>query len=386
LTPRARNALGLLVLLQIAHSAEEYAGRLWISFPPARLVTGLVSQDLERGFIIVNTALILFGLWCWLGPARLGWRSARPSAWMLAAIALINGIGHPMWSLYRGAYTPGVATAPFILIAGIVLVRELLRGDPSVVRRGHSSLTVRARPVSNSIKTILIEPPWPELEPFNNELPLLTPSENAGEREWLERTLTTFARNVASFLPGGYEAYVRIYHPFRDGSESGYSAKRWSELAASAGIERIDGEVAGEIAYNGLGDSQPDTGRRPEVLVEPLIEALRPATTTPDRCFFAVWEGFGDSVAQHFVAPGLRLPHRNYHVFEGPVEASRTSFSDASFIYTAANLWWPADRAWFVSTEVDAAWTYVGGSRTLIATLLDDTRLDSVEVQATDRW
>jgi len=37
---------------QAAHSIEEYAGRLWESFPPARLVSGLVSPDLERGFII----------------------------------------------------------------------------------------------------------------------------------------------------------------------------------------------------------------------------------------------------------------------------------------------------------------------------------------------
>ena len=185
-------------------------------------------------------------------------------------------------------------------------------------------------------------------------------------------------------MPGDYEAYVRIYHPFRDGSEAGYSTTSWSELAASAGIEHIDAEVASKIAYDGLNGLHPDIGRRPSALTEPLIDNLRPATTTPERCFFAVWEGFGDAVAHHFVELNLTLPHRNYHVFEGPVEASRTSLSDAPFIYTAANLWWPADRAWFVSTEVDAAWTYVGGSRTLIDTLLNDSRLDSVEARATD--
>lgn len=127
MTPRARNALGLLVLLQIAHSVEEFFGRLWETFPPARVVSGLFSSDLERGFIIFNIGLITFGLWCWLWPARLGWRSARPLAWALVTIGLINGIGHPLWSFSRGGYTPGVATAPFILVTAIYLAKQLLR-------------------------------------------------------------------------------------------------------------------------------------------------------------------------------------------------------------------------------------------------------------------
>jgi hypothetical protein len=121
----------------MAHSAEEYIGRLWESFPPARAVSGLVSSDLERGFVILNIALILFGLWCWLWPVRLDWRSARTFTWLLTGIALINGIGHPLWSIYRGRYTPGVVTAPFILVVAIVLARELLRLPGRGEERGH---------------------------------------------------------------------------------------------------------------------------------------------------------------------------------------------------------------------------------------------------------
>lgn len=343
LTPRARTALGVLVLLQIAHSLEEYFGRLWESFPPARAVSSVISSDLERGFVIFNVILITFALWCWLWPVRLRWRSAVLFALLLVAIGVINGIGHPLWSIYRGGYTPGVATAPLILIVAIYVASQLLR-PAAVVRRGHSSVFVVARPRRNSIKEILKGTVETKDEQYNNNLALLTPSQNASEREWLESSITTFARNVASFVPGHFEAYGRISHPIEDG--------------------------------------QAMVGRRPKILVEPLIENLKPATTTPDHCFFAVWEGFGDSVAHHFNEPTLDLPHRRYHVFEGPVEASRTSFSDASFIYTAANLWWPADRAWFVSTEVDHAWTYVGGSRTLIDALLNDERLDAVETFA----
>jgi hypothetical protein len=59
-----------LVATQAAHSIEEYFGRLYEVFPPARFVSGLISQDLQLGFIIVNVALVGFGVWCWLSPVR----------------------------------------------------------------------------------------------------------------------------------------------------------------------------------------------------------------------------------------------------------------------------------------------------------------------------
>ena len=32
-------------------------------------------------------------------------------------------------------------------------------------------------------------------------------------------------------------------------------------------------------------------------------------------------------------------------------------------------MWWPDDRAWFVSTQVDYAWTYIGGAQECGVTL-----------------
>ena len=40
--PRFKVAFGALIVIQAAHSMEEYVGRLWESFPPAALVSGLV--------------------------------------------------------------------------------------------------------------------------------------------------------------------------------------------------------------------------------------------------------------------------------------------------------------------------------------------------------
>lgn len=55
--PRLQVAFGAVVVAQAAHSVEEYVGRLWETFPPAR-VPGLVSEDLGRGFLVLNLLLL----------------------------------------------------------------------------------------------------------------------------------------------------------------------------------------------------------------------------------------------------------------------------------------------------------------------------------------
>jgi len=119
-----------LVVAQAAHSTEEYLGRLYEVFAPARFVSGLISEDLERGFLIFNGSLVLFGFWCFLWPVRRGWPSAVPLAWLWVAIELLNGIGHPLWSLRQLRYTPGVATAVILLIIALYLMRQLRAPGP----------------------------------------------------------------------------------------------------------------------------------------------------------------------------------------------------------------------------------------------------------------
>jgi hypothetical protein len=45
-------------------------------------------------------------------------------------------------------------------------------------------------------------------------------------------------------------------------------------------------------------------------------------------------------------------------------------------------MWWPADRAWFVATEVDGFSTYVGGTPAAIAAVLASADLEAIAVTA----
>lgn len=116
----------VLVLVQGLHSIEEYVGKLWETFPPARVLCSMVSDNLVTGFLIINIGLFVFGLWCWLFPLRKNYFYAQFLIWFWIVLELVNGIGHPIWTIMQKAYTPGMLTAPIILVISIILFRKLL--------------------------------------------------------------------------------------------------------------------------------------------------------------------------------------------------------------------------------------------------------------------
>jgi hypothetical protein len=83
---RHKAAFGALVLILAAHSVEEYVSRLWETLPPARFLTGLVSQDQERGFLLISVALVAFGAWCFVWPIRRDWPTATVLGWTRVTI------------------------------------------------------------------------------------------------------------------------------------------------------------------------------------------------------------------------------------------------------------------------------------------------------------
>jgi hypothetical protein len=126
---RAQLVFLCLILSQGAHSIEEYATRLYEIFAPARFVSSLVSHNLALGFLVINVALFVFGLWCWAVPVRSHWRIARSLTWFWTILELANGIGHSALALSRGGYFPGVAIAPLLLLfAGWLAVLQTRKG------------------------------------------------------------------------------------------------------------------------------------------------------------------------------------------------------------------------------------------------------------------
>ena len=122
---RARWLFAALILAQAVHSIEEYRFRLYDALAPARYVSEALGFDRGIGFVVTNTALVSFGLWCWLTRVRPGRRSARAFAWFWAVIEIANACAHGALALAAGGYFPGLATAPLLLAIGGALAWRL---------------------------------------------------------------------------------------------------------------------------------------------------------------------------------------------------------------------------------------------------------------------
>ncbi len=200
----------------------------------------------------------------------------------------------------------------------------------------------------------------------------------------VERTDARVWASVASFLPRGFAAYCRVVHPAwrYDGDDD--LEVSWSDVAAHNGSVAhprmtwvgITGgwEYWDQDSQPPVWDRAPDEGHLPTTVAARLTAVLRRHTTTPDDCWFGLWHGY-DSTFQ-LPAPTLALPDREHWLIRGPLELATANMADEPS-EQSANLWWPADRAWCVATELDAMSTYVGGSAACIQEMLATPDLET---------
>jgi hypothetical protein len=61
-------------------------------------------------------------------------------------------------------------------------------------------------------------------------------ADNSGAASWILPRLHRFALDVGSFIPDGFEAYARIFHPpLKRTSDGRVVGVRWQEIAAAYG-------------------------------------------------------------------------------------------------------------------------------------------------------
>jgi hypothetical protein len=152
--------------------------------------------------------------------------------------------------------------------------------------------------------------------------------------------------------------------------------------------------------------SDPERGNLVPEVLGPLCDLLADHTTTPEHCFFCLWEGYGwirggaaaaalgsdEPISPAFSLeelsrPRLRLPDRDYLLLVGPLPAALRIgwWHSADWIDPQSpNLFWPADQAWCVASEIDFDSTLVGGTSELVDAILRAPTFDSWPVQPDD--
>ncbi len=233
-------------------------------------------------------------------------------------------------------------------------------------------------------------------------------------RWWSERLEPWLDPGIRSIVPDGFEAVTRIFHPVEDvdgrtgswsalAAANGREAHPWMQLHAIAtpAGQPVDPRADGPV------DPYVSEGHLPDPPRTTLVALLAEATATPERCWFGVWDGFGQlhgspavSRLTHYRSgrwrwnrepiPGLappeilsgqraEAPGRGYLLLRGPLGAVDAITDGLG--RQCPNLWWPQDRSWFLVTEIDFAWTYVAGSDAL-ATAIEQA--DGIEAMRSD--
>ena len=237
----------------------------------------------------------------------------------------------------------------------------------------------------------------------------IRPSDEVAAADWIVTRLADRTYRVSMLLPPGFAAYARILHPVVSGTTSGRRLTRWHEIAARAGLGPLNRRVqfASLIARGAV---QPagftSHGELPREDLASLLGALARHTSTVERCWFCIWDGYGRlnggvetarAAGPVFTRsptppqrPAVRQPGpaprpdvrgllgRSYLLYAGPLAAAPT-------LDLPLNLWWPDDRAWCVATDVDLDSTYLGGSAELVSSLLAHPDLEVLPADLADR-
>jgi hypothetical protein len=172
---------------------------------------------------------------------------------------------------------------------------------------------------------------------------------------------------VASMVPGDFEAVARIYHPFNPYDDP----VPWSTVMAHEHV--ADRRALIDLIYNYYDFGDFETPYEREIEPTPaLVEVLRAATATPEDVLFAVWHGWGGESWDRFPNAALidkyKPTFRPCRFLRGPVDGA---------LHVNPMVWWPADRAWVVHTEIDAVTTLVAGREAMIEALLARPELEA---------
>lgn len=235
---------------------------------------------------------------------------------------------------------------------------------------------------------------------------------------WLRDSFGPWGRSITSVVPGGFSSYARILHPAGDGEPPGGERRSWATIARDNdrvphGTMQFHNIARPKGLPSGDPSDMPSVGTLPVPERTLLVELLTTETTRPDKCWFCMWDGWGDLDAQGVTAR-VELPNREYLLYTGPVSAAllvpplAVDRAVVTSVTTSAGaapapmtrdakeqvlielwrigpaLWGPQDRAWVVATDIDLGWTYVGGSEQLIERLLAHPKLEAWRAQPSD--
>lgn len=182
-------------------------------------------------------------------------------------------------------------------------------------------------------------------------------SPDTSAAEWLLRSGTP-AMQLITCGPAGFEAFARL---------------RFIPDPGAPGASEADVEIPHDHP------SDLEQSRR-------TLHRLARFTSTPQDCYFCLWDGYCDLPPAARGGPLVELPHRSYALLRGPladIDAWETDLGGGQPIAPPAFVW-PADHRWCFVSDVDPHWAGIGAEQAAIDALVGDPQLDVVPAQPAD--
>lgn len=236
-----------------------------------------------------------------------------------------------------------------------------------------------------------------EYDPLRPAEKLRVPAD-AQAADWLVETLR-WEHRADSLVTDRFAAYGRVFHPAsqrREWVSEPQDEVRWAAVAAANGRVMHGAAEWGSIigswkttAQAALWDCAPTRGELPERIALLVAATLRAHTSSTEDCYFGVWEGTGwqgdPSCWRNWVGqipPRFQLPSREMLLLAGPLDAIEDFYAPQPGLTrpTPPHIWWPADHAWCVATDVDLLTSYVGAREHAIAALVGDGRIEALAI------
>jgi len=196
--------------------------------------------------------------------------------------------------------------------------------------------------------------------------------------EWVAVGTNTLQSRAGGFVPAAYPSYARILHSVGIGDGLRCTWRAYAEVSRN----RLNPDSQWQDIVEQDEELVSAAPRRGSLSVKEaasLAGVLARFTKVPDQCFFGLWEGWART--EHPPGPRFESSKRAMTLWEGTVADASLSF-EPSPGQRIANLWWPADHAWFVTTEIDFDSTIVAGSPSCIKAVASDSGLEVFEISA----
>jgi len=236
---------------------------------------------------------------------------------------------------------------------------------------------------------------------------------DASSAAWIQPERNGKWGTVGNIVPAGFEAYARVLHP---ATTAEGEPRRWEEIAVELGRQMhplvqwhaLVGLAGPDELPGPEWPGSPETGFLDVEILKPLCALLRGHTERAEECYFGLWAGWtmmetvsypegtepppetfeprpwsGDDI------PGPRFDlrpgsGREYALLRGPLGAAVALAESHELGTGSPALIWPADRAWFLATDIDYDSTLIGGSAELVDAILGADELEAWRIRPDD--